>query len=179
MEEERRREQSGLGVPIRPDLIPIGCPNLSRLRGSIGKSGRGEGKRRTRRKRDRRREPRGAPRRRRVPIDRDEGEENSRRNERASERTKLSLSLCVWVGVCVCVCVSFVSFRFVPYRTVPRRETRQKKMSPFSRPRRSFSSPWKSERERNKEKGRTVYHALLYAARVPPEGVKPTVHNTV
>lgn len=92
---EKRGEEPkrGLGVPIRPDLIPIGCPNLSRLRGTIGKSGVGGGEKdeedeERRRKRDRRRGPRGAPRRRRVPIDRDEGEENSRRNERASERAR-------------------------------------------------------------------------------------------
>jgi len=40
-EERSGGEKRGLDVPIRPDLIPIGCPNLSRLRASIGKSGVG------------------------------------------------------------------------------------------------------------------------------------------
>lgn len=51
--ERERGAKRGLGVPIRPDLIPIGCPNLSRLRGSIGKSGVGEEEKRRGRKRDR------------------------------------------------------------------------------------------------------------------------------
>lgn len=102
-EERSGGEKRGLDVPIRPDLIPIGCPNLSRLRASIGKSGVGtDGG-------DRRGETRGRIGRREregeggvsagrrnggeYPIDRDEGEENSRRNERASERSACEFRL--------------------------------------------------------------------------------------
>lgn len=124
--EESGGEKRGLDVPIRPDLIPIGCPNLSRLRASIGKSGTGtDGGDRGRETRGRiggreREETGGVSAGRRnggeYPIDRDEGEENSRRNERANG-ARASFAY-----------VSFVSFRF------PRRERDligEKKMSPF------------------------------------------------
>lgn len=84
--EERGGEKRGLGVPIRPDLIPIGCPNLSRLRASIGKSDAGMVA--VEKQEEEGEEEISASRRDggEYPIDRDEGEENSRRNERTNER---------------------------------------------------------------------------------------------
>lgn len=159
---ERRREARSLGVPIRPDLIPIGCPNLSRLRASIGKSGAGtdgggDGGRETRGGRvrgNRGEERRGFPRaaateENTLLIETKERKIAVETSERMNERVR-------------------VSFRFSRGARRPRR----KKMSPFPASV-GFAphSPWKSERnrERKKKKGKSY----VTCPRVPGQNVIP------
>lgn len=141
--EESGEEKRGLGVPIRPDLIPIGCPNLSRLRASIGKSGAGtdggDGGGETRGT------VRGNGRRRGFPraaateestllIETKERKIAVETSERMNERVR-------------------VSFRFVSFRFRGARDLVGKKMSPFSLSV-GFAPPppWKSERNGRRKK---------------------------
>lgn len=156
--EDGRGEKRGLGVPTQPDLIPIGCPNLSRLRGVLsvnpaqeewrrGGGERGEGEEKAEAE-----ATRGAATEESTYWSRRRRGENSRRSEWVSERAN--------ERACASVRVSF------------RIEARQKKClhSRFTPPV-GYSPLWKSERERKKN-GKIVYHALLCAE--SPENVKPT-----